>query len=40
MSLHLIQDVTEWRMSLAHDHCRTNDLILTEIAELTGHGSP
>jgi AraC-like DNA-binding protein len=35
-----IQYLTEWRMSLARDHLRTSDLTLSEIAELTGYGSP
>jgi AraC-like DNA-binding protein len=35
-----IQYLTDWRMSLARDHLRTTDLTLTEIAELTGYGSP
>lgn len=35
-----IQYLTDWRMSLARDLLRTSDLTLTEIAELTGYGSP
>jgi AraC-like DNA-binding protein len=35
-----MQYLTDWRMALARDHLRTSDLTLTQIAELTGYGSP
>jgi AraC-like DNA-binding protein len=34
-----MQYLTEWRMTLARDHLRTDDLSLTQIAEATGYGS-
>ncbi len=32
--------LTEWRMTLARDHLRTDQLSLAQIAEAVGYGSP
>ncbi len=35
-----MQYLTDWRMTLARDHLRAGESTLTQIAELTGYGSP
>jgi AraC-like DNA-binding protein len=35
-----MQYLTEWRMTLARDHLRADDLSLAQIADATGYGSP
>jgi AraC-like DNA-binding protein len=35
-----MQYLTDWRMTLARDHLRTDELTLAQIAERTGYGSP
>jgi AraC-like DNA-binding protein len=35
-----MQYLTEWRMTLARDHLRDNDLSLAQIADAIGYGSP
>jgi AraC-like DNA-binding protein len=35
-----MQYLTEWRMTLARDHLRADDLTLTQIAAAVGYGSP
>ncbi|MFB7502055.1 helix-turn-helix transcriptional regulator [Streptomyces broussonetiae] len=35
-----MQYLTEWRMTLARDHLRADDLSLTQIADAVGYGSP
>ncbi len=35
-----MQYLTEWRMTLARDHLRADDLSLAQIADAVGYGSP
>ncbi|MFI9387842.1 cupin domain-containing protein [Kutzneria sp. NPDC052558] len=35
-----MQYLTEWRMTLARDHLRGDDLTLTQVADAVGYGSP
>ncbi|MER5804469.1 MULTISPECIES: AraC family transcriptional regulator [Streptomyces] len=35
-----LQYLTEWRMTLARDHLRADDLTLAQIADAVGYGSP
>ncbi|MFF3787712.1 helix-turn-helix domain-containing protein [Streptomyces sp. NPDC001933] len=35
-----MQYLTEWRMPLARDHLRADDLSLAQIADAVGYGSP
>ena len=35
-----MQYLTEWRMTLARDHLRADDLSLAQIADAAGYGSP
>ncbi|MGW5483066.1 helix-turn-helix transcriptional regulator [Streptomyces sp. NPDC004008] len=35
-----MQYLTEWRMTIARDHLRADDLTLPQIADAVGYGSP
>jgi AraC-like DNA-binding protein len=35
-----MQYLTDWRMTLARDHLRTDELTLAQIAACTGYASP